>query len=431
MKKNVLIVSYSYPPANDPAAQRPYAIAKYLNRDKFNITVLTCGNQDSSLGFDDSFNELLENVTLIKIDAFLGNKVSSMRDDSPLDKTPSFKSKMKLKAAKIAASIIIPDKAILWYPAVRKYIQTNFESFKSVDYIYTTSPFFTNHIIGGFLNKKVPNATWVVDIRDFHYVKNIEFNKGLKRYINKKLEYSTLKNADKIVFISNAMSEVYQGYYPDQVHKMCVVYNGFDLEDFKDITVAPVHNKKMSIVYTGSFYGGIRSPYPLFELLDEAINKGVVGLDEIEVLIAGNLDNDIQDQIKKYASGACLNFLGRKSRKEVVALLTQSTLLWLIVSERITHYTGVPLKMYEYMAARRPILNFAPDQSEPSFIIENNNLGWNIDIENKQPSEQLEMFTKIVKSFRSGQLAEPLSEEILSKYNREAQTELIEKILLE
>ena len=83
------------------------------------------------------------------------------------------------------------------------------------------------------------------------------------------------------------------------------------------------------------------------------------------------------------------------------------------------------------MAARRPILNFAPDQSEPSFIIENNNLGWNIDIANKQLSEQLDMFTKIVKSFRSGKLAEPLSEEILSKYNREAQTKLIEKILLE
>ena len=35
MKKNILIISYSYPPSNVPAAQRPYAVAKYLDKEKF------------------------------------------------------------------------------------------------------------------------------------------------------------------------------------------------------------------------------------------------------------------------------------------------------------------------------------------------------------------------------------------------------------
>jgi len=31
-KKKILIISYSYPPANVPAAQRPYSFAKYLDK---------------------------------------------------------------------------------------------------------------------------------------------------------------------------------------------------------------------------------------------------------------------------------------------------------------------------------------------------------------------------------------------------------------
>ena len=38
VKKNVLIISYSYPPSNVPAAQRPYTVAKYLNKDVFDVT---------------------------------------------------------------------------------------------------------------------------------------------------------------------------------------------------------------------------------------------------------------------------------------------------------------------------------------------------------------------------------------------------------
>ena len=38
MKKNVLIISYSYPPNNVAGAQRPYALAKYLDKEKYNVT---------------------------------------------------------------------------------------------------------------------------------------------------------------------------------------------------------------------------------------------------------------------------------------------------------------------------------------------------------------------------------------------------------
>ena len=62
-KKKILIISYSYPPSNVPATQRPYAVAKYLNKDEFDVSVITCGNADVSWGVNEGFNpELLNEI---------------------------------------------------------------------------------------------------------------------------------------------------------------------------------------------------------------------------------------------------------------------------------------------------------------------------------------------------------------------------------
>lgn len=65
MKKNILIISYSYPPNNVAGAQRPYALAKYLAKEKYNVTVITCKNPDLPLGKNDNFDANIEGVELL------------------------------------------------------------------------------------------------------------------------------------------------------------------------------------------------------------------------------------------------------------------------------------------------------------------------------------------------------------------------------
>ena len=66
-----------------PSAQRPYAIAKYLDKEKYKVTVITCGNPDSCLGFDPDFNDSLKEVSLIKIDSFLWFKLCQFKNRHP------------------------------------------------------------------------------------------------------------------------------------------------------------------------------------------------------------------------------------------------------------------------------------------------------------------------------------------------------------
>ncbi|MGJ8665817.1 MAG: glycosyltransferase [Patiriisocius sp.] len=429
IKKNVLIVSYTYPPSNAPAAQRPYAIAKFLDKQKFNVTVLTCGNADSSMGFDASFNPELPDVTLIKVATLFGNKTADLRKHKTVAANASLKTKIKSKIFNLGTSMLVPDKAIFWLPNVKRFLKFNNSIITDTDIVFTTSPMFTNHLIGRYINRRNKDIIWAADFRDFHFLENISYLKGIKRYLNKRLEENILRNATIVLFISNAMKDIYATHYQDLNPKMKVLYNGFDLEDFKDLNISPVKNNKLTIFYAGSFYGGVRSPVPLFNLLDTVFLRGILEVKDVEVVIAGTLEETLEEELRGYTSYKCLNFIGRVPRSEVLSRLTTSTLLWLIVGEKVTHYTGVPIKFYEYMAARRPVINFAPHKSEPTKIISENNLGWSIDVAVNNIEDQVAIFSEIANAFKSGKLDRSLSPELLDKYSRKHQTNIFETII--
>ncbi|MCF6307398.1 MAG: glycosyltransferase [Flavobacteriaceae bacterium] len=429
-KKNILIISYTYPPSNAPAAQRPYALAKYLDKNKYDITVITCSNADSSMGFDASFNEELKDVKLIKIASKYLKNTASLREGSVASSNikTGLKQKVKSSILSLASRLIIPDKAIFWFLNVKKYFKYHPNLISQTDIIFTTSPLFSNHLAGLYIKKKNPNAKWITDFRDFHYVENWAKKEGIFAKYHKKLESKIIKKADIITFISSAMKDVYADFYKTENNKFNFVYNGYDPDDFNSIEIQPVSNNKLTIFYAGSFYKGVRSPFPLLKLIDNALEKGLLEKEEITIKIAGNFEVSLLDEAKTYQSFSCIEFLGRLPRTQVLKEFTKADLLWLIVGNKITHYTGVPIKFYEYLAVRRPIINFAPALSEPTKIIDEYQLGWSFD-EAHGEIENFQKFEKIATSFKNGELKKPLSEKLISKFTRDNQSKLFEQLI--
>ena len=128
-------------------------------------------------------------------------------------------------------------------------------------------------------------------------------------------------------------------------------------------------------------------------------------------------------------SEKCIHFIGRLNRNEVLKKQLEADLLWLIVGEKITHYTGLPLKFFEYIHTRRPIINFAPIISEPSSIIEKYNLGWNIDPKKHTFENQIKIFKEIVDKYNDGSLKNPIKQNEFDEFNRKYQTEQFENLL--
>ena len=81
------------------------------------------------------------------------------------------------------------------------------------------------------------------------------------------------------------------------------------------------------------------------------------------------------------------------------------------------------------MAARRPIVNFAPFDSEASTIINERQLGWNFDPNSESENEMFELFKEVIIKYKSGSLREPLTNKYLKDFSTEVQTKSIETLI--
>lgn len=425
MKKNILIISYGYPPLNDAGAQRPYALAKHLDKTKFNITVLTCENPSSALGLNKNFESSLENVYLIKIRSFIGGSTSSLNTDKTKNK--GIKSTIKSFVISIGQKLMFPDKGMFWYPNVKAYLRQNNELIRNTDIVFSTSPGVTNHRIARYVKRQNKNIQWIADFRDFNYIENWHNKSGIKSYLHKKLEASIIRESSALTFVTKTMQNAYQKFYPQYQDKMHCVYNGFDKGDFP--TVSEPLNDKLSFFYAGSFYNGLRSPFPLMQLLDKAFEDNLLTKDEVQIQIAGNIDEEQKQAMRDYKSYHCIEFLGNLPRTEVLQYMCKSTFLWLIVANIKSHYQTIPIKLFEYIAARRPIVNFAPIVSESSQIIQEKNLGYNFNTLDFSIEQGYTFFKDLVLRYKQGDFNQPLSNENLESFTWEHQMNLLEEIM--
>jgi hypothetical protein len=114
-------------------------------------------------------------------------------------------------------------------------------------------------------------------------------------------------------------------------------------------------------------------------------------------------------------------------RNDVLKKYCNSHLLWLIVGNEIHHYSGVPIKMFEYIAAGRYILNFAPKESESNNLINISKAGFNFENENFS-EHNIEELRKIIMQYKEGKLSEKLNTNSLSFYRRENQITHLETL---
>jgi len=401
MKKNVLIISYAYPPNNVAGAQRPYALAKYLAKFKYNVTVITCENPDLPLGKNDNFDANIEGVELLYIKSKVGNIDGNLRQNKNHLKKKSISIFFKSIVFKFAQLFIFPDKAMFWLGNVKHYLKNNLHLIENSDVVFSTSPGVTNHQIALLIKKQKKQILWIADFRDFNYLENWDRKKGIKAFLHKKLEHKIIKEATHLTFVTNTMLQAYQKHYKSFATKMISVYNGFEVEDAPQSQKTP--NNQLVFFYAGTFYNGLRSPLPMLQLIDKAINDKTIESSEIKIQIAGNIDEQTMLQMRAFKSYICIDFLGNLPRAEVLDCMRNSTFLWLILANIKSHYQTIPIKFFEYIAAKRPIINFAPKDAEVSNIIKNHRMGFNINTLDFSIDESYPIFLELVVKFKKGE----------------------------
>jgi len=374
---NILIIAYYWPPAGGSGVQRWLYMANHLaDIPGNNVSVFVPDTQDYQVLDPTLSADISPKLTIIKRPiwdpAHFYNKAAGEKNKigigmSTASKQKSFTQKTGLW---FRANVFIPDSRVFWvkpsYKFLKKYIEQN-----NIDVIVTTGPPHSIHLIGLKLKKYFDKKIiWVADFRDpWSEIYYIEVLKPSQWALNKikKYEYKTLTNADIITVTANDLAKKFQKISNNI--NIQVIENGYEKIFFeKDVlTIAP---SKFNIVHLGVL-SQPRNPSNLWKALDEIKkqNKEFSNISEIKLI--GNIDGSIIEEIKKNDLQDITQILPPVSHQESIKYQRDAAILLLIIENASSAKSIIPGKIFEYLAAGRPILGIGPTDGEVSMILGN------------------------------------------------------------
>jgi len=220
---------------------------------------------------------------------------------------------------------------------------------EKMDAIISTSAPVSTHVIAGKLKTSF-QLPWVAELRDLWSQNHNYPYSGLRRSFDRRLEKKLFTHADALVTVSEPWAEKLKA-----LHKKSYVHaitNGFDPEEVNEPPAKLTG--KFTITYTGLVYAR-QDTAPLFAALRELIDEKTVSPEDISVRFYGSNTDEVSAIAEQYRLGEILT-LESLSRKEAVGKQRESQLLLLLDWNDPEEKGVYPGKIFEYFAARRPIL---------------------------------------------------------------------------
>ncbi len=370
---NILLISWYFPPGNDVAALRTGALAEFLEKKGHTVHVLTSERDHSDASLPVPVDESrIARTRWFDVDHWR-LMPRPMYDPQPDQSAEAAQSHPKIMAGKLRAglasiyynTIHTPDRQIGWLPyAVAE--GTRIFSRHSIDLIYASAPPFTGYLAARSLGRHF-SVPWIAEYRDgwsrYVYVPR----PGWRQWIDEKLENLTVGNAAGIV----AVTESWGDYYSRRFRKPTMaIPNGFDERMLASSRTASAPDEPVTITYVGVLYQGLRDPSVLYE----AIRQAGLRPGDLQIDYYGPSAGEVFPLAKAHGVDEFVRVLPRVSFAQSLDIQRASDVLLLLQSP--VDPRNVPAKLFEYFAARRPILGIGLDNGEPARLITERKAGF-------------------------------------------------------
>ncbi|MCQ2154528.1 MAG: glycosyltransferase family 4 protein [Bacteroidales bacterium] len=390
--KKVLVISYYWPPSGGSGVQRWVKMCKYLPSLGWLPVVYTPENPaltstDASLGAD-----VPAEVEVIRRPILEPGQFARKSTNAQVTPINSQKKSLKQRIAMwIRGNCFIPDPRVLWVrPSVRfleEYLKGH-----PVDAIVSTGPPHSMHLIA----KKVAAATgipWVADFRDpwtrMFYFKHLSLTARSQRR-HAALEKSVLDSATRVVAVSPLVQKDFQGMTQTSVE---LITNGFDEDDFPvsagaDATgrtgVKPDATKGRFTLLHAGLFASDGNPEALWRALGSMVKEDKDFEENFHLVLCGKTDKEILDSIEHCGLSANVKNLGYLEHTKVVELMQAASVLLLPLRKEPEYKATLPGKLFEYLAARRPILGIGQKDGAMASILSEAKAGETFEWEEQQ-----------------------------------------------
>jgi len=373
--KNVLFITYYWPPSGKASLQWPLKIIKHLPESGWQPVVLSV-EDDTFSDKDETFlKQISEDLKVIKTKALepfnLYKKFTGKEKDSKLIASETISTKNKSLAHRLSIwirmNLFIPDARIGWYfPAVKAC--SKFLKDEKIDAVVSVGPPHTTHLIGKKLSVKykLPHVPVFIDPWvDIVYYKDFE-RSGLTLKIDIRLEKAVLLNAASTVFVTETMKEYYQKKYSFLKNKTHVLYWGSSEEDFEGIESKENTGSEKVLVHAGNLFS-YQNPAKLWQQVKKEIDNENL----IRIKFIGTVDNEIVKSISSAGLDSYTDYLGFLPYQKMLTEIRNADFLLVCATEP----RHVPGKLFEYLRAGKPIIAYGDNNEEVKRILEESNAG--------------------------------------------------------
>ena len=357
----VLLVTMYFPPAGGGGVQRPLKIATHLP---------ALGIETHVLAPDDPKWLHRDEELRPPTQAF----VHRARYLGPRARLPSEElhgleggERMLAQARLAYRRVLLPDASVTWMPtavpaAVRLVKR------EGIDAVITTSPPYSMNLIGAAV-KRLTGIPWIADLRD-SVLANADrrFERAAVQAKEKALERVVrlvARSADGVVAVSEPIADEVRRFEP--TGQVRVIPNGCDFDDFAGLEYRP--GERFRITHTGSFFGQ-RNPRAFLSALASS------GLEDVVARFVGDFRSADREWVSSLGLGDRLELLPYVPHHRALELQRDSEANLLLLPEAAGRGRVVPSgKIFEYLAAERPILAAVPTDGAAAELVRETGAG--------------------------------------------------------
>ncbi len=367
--KKILFITFSYVPYNVTGTFRAMRFIKYLPKYKLKPIVVTA-DQGRHHWNEKLFDEIPEEAEIIRLKSFFKDS-QERQNSSKFYKVTSNNKFILSRVLKIIKDIFFsPDIQITWCIRWFWKIVKVIRKFETKTIVITGAPF--SLFILGVILKKITNVKVIVDYRDSWLNDSYQNNQSRIRKINNKwMEKFVLNNIDYLISTTSTIINDIKARY-DFVNSK-VIYNGFDPNDYKNISLKFNNGDIFKILYAGKFnindiaYNPKNVLLGVKNFLEDKKNV------KIELIVCGSVNKET----KKWIEENNIDFVkiqGFIKRDLLINLESEADAFLHFYFPRKIIDT-ISIKIFEYAQFKKPIISINTEMSEVSILLKKAKLG--------------------------------------------------------
>jgi glycosyltransferase involved in cell wall biosynthesis len=348
LARRLLVFSYYYPPDPSIGGARWSAMSEWLRRAGHEVTVITSRSSGGS-GEAEPWVQRTFDVGAVGAARRLLRRAPALPAElaSTVHKPPPW----------WFTDVVVPDECLMtWCPAAlaraRRVVRE-----REIDCVVTSGPPNSTHLLALLLGRRRP--AWIADLRDgWRYEALHTWPTRAQDSLDALLERRALRAADLVVGVTRPIADdacvrlgALSAYVPNG-------WNPTVGERASDETRPVLGHDRVNVVYTGTLSGPRgRDPRPLFAALRQLTAEHPATAARLRVVLAGRLDTDEQRLLEGLDLDGAVEHVGSLSRGAAAALQREADALLLLTGPG--HTSEATGKLYDYLAAGRPILALA------------------------------------------------------------------------